>query len=79
MLETTVQDVVDATGAALLCGRPDAAVRGVSIDSREVAAGGLFVCFVGERVDGNDYALEALEAGAAAIALTREPAEELVE
>ena len=45
MLETTVQDVVDATGAALLCGRMDAAVRGVSIDSREVAAGGLFVCF----------------------------------
>ena len=79
MLETTVQDVVDATGAALLCGRMDAAVRGVSIDSREVAAGGLFVCFVGERVDGNDYALGALEAGAAAIALTREPAEELVE
>ena len=79
MLETTVQDVVDAAGAALLCGRLDAAVRGISIDSREVVAGGLFVCFVGERVDGNDYAFEALEAGAAAIALTREPPEGLLE
>ena len=43
MLETTVQDVVDAAGAALLCGRLDAAVRGISIDSREVVAGGLFI------------------------------------
>ena len=34
-----------------------------------------FVALVGERVDGNDYVGRALEAGAAAVIMTREPTE----
>jgi UDP-N-acetylmuramoyl-tripeptide--D-alanyl-D-alanine ligase len=39
---------------------------GASADSRSVPAGGLFVAVVGERVDGHDYAEQAVAAGAVA-------------
>lgn len=41
-------------------------VRGVSIDSRQVQPGELFVAIVGERVDGHDYVDAAFDGGAAA-------------
>ncbi|OFK24869.1 UDP-N-acetylmuramoyl-tripeptide--D-alanyl-D-alanine ligase [Olsenella sp. HMSC062G07] len=71
MLETTVSELCRATGATLLCGSPSIPLRGVTTDSRAVVEGGLFVCFPGERVDGNDFAAAALDAGAAAVVLTR--------
>lgn len=43
----------------------------VVYDSREVEAGSLFAAFVGERVDGHDYAERALAAGAVAVLATR--------
>ncbi|WP_329465643.1 UDP-N-acetylmuramoyl-tripeptide--D-alanyl-D-alanine ligase [Streptomyces sp. NBC_01431] len=53
---------------------PDPSVRvtgPVVIDSRQVAAGSLFVAFAGERVDGHDYAQRAIEAGAVAVLAAR--------
>jgi UDP-N-acetylmuramoyl-tripeptide--D-alanyl-D-alanine ligase len=54
---------------------PDAAgvlVTGpASVDSRQMASGGLFVAAVGEHVDGHDYVGAALTAGAAASLVTR--------
>ncbi len=73
MLRVTPQGVVEATGAHLVCGPADRVVEGVAVDSRKVAPGELFVAIPGERVDGNDYAGAALEAGAGAVAMTREP------
>ncbi|WP_369214402.1 UDP-N-acetylmuramoyl-tripeptide--D-alanyl-D-alanine ligase [Streptomyces flavofungini] len=40
-------------------------------DSREVAQGSLFVAFVGERVDGHDYAADVIAAGAVAVLAAR--------
>ena len=40
-------------------------------DSREVEPGSLFVAFVGERVDGHDFARAVVEAGAVAILASR--------
>lgn len=40
-------------------------------DSREAGPGSLFVAFVGERVDGHDYARQVVEAGAAAVLASR--------
>ncbi|WAX80508.1 UDP-N-acetylmuramoyl-tripeptide--D-alanyl-D-alanine ligase [Streptomyces sp. KMM 9044] len=40
-------------------------------DSREVVPGSLFVAFVGERVDGHDYAAAVVEAGAVAVLASR--------
>ncbi|MDX3237369.1 UDP-N-acetylmuramoyl-tripeptide--D-alanyl-D-alanine ligase [Streptomyces sp. ME03-5709C] len=43
----------------------------VEIDSRKVTPGGLFVAFQGERVDGHDYAEQAVAAGAVAVLAAR--------
>ncbi|MEV7191620.1 UDP-N-acetylmuramoyl-tripeptide--D-alanyl-D-alanine ligase [Streptomyces sp. NPDC093510] len=53
---------------------PDPAVQvtgPVVRDSREVEPGSLFVAFVGERVDGHDYAADVVAAGAAAVLASR--------
>ncbi len=47
--------------------------KGVSIDSRTIGAGELFVALVGERVDGHDYLDDAFEAGAAAAMVSSVP------
>ncbi|WP_223874415.1 Mur ligase family protein [Salinispora mooreana] len=43
----------------------------VVFDSRRVEAGGMFVALPGERVDGHDFAAQAVEAGAAAVLASR--------
>ncbi|MGC0341461.1 MULTISPECIES: UDP-N-acetylmuramoyl-tripeptide--D-alanyl-D-alanine ligase [Streptomyces] len=51
---------------------PSAQVHGpVVIDSRQVKDGSLFAAFVGERVDGHDYADQAVRAGAVAVLAQR--------
>ncbi|SFY50589.1 UDP-N-acetylmuramoyl-tripeptide--D-alanyl-D-alanine ligase [Streptomyces sp. F-1] len=53
---------------------PDPSVRvtgPVVRDSREVVPGSLFAAFVGERVDGHDFAPQVVEAGAVAVLASR--------
>lgn len=45
----------------------DCALSGLSIDSRKVQPGELFIALRGERVDGHDYIKDAVRAGAAAV------------
>mgnify|MGYP002569122879 CR=1 FL=1 len=56
-------------GLGALAGDPE--IASVVTDSREAGPGSLFVCIRGERVDGHDYALRALEAGAAGVVVQR--------
>ena len=56
-------------GLGALAGDPE--IASVVTDSREAGPGSLFVCIRGERVDGHDYALRALEAGAAGVVVRR--------
>jgi UDP-N-acetylmuramyl pentapeptide synthase len=81
MLQLTAADVARATGATFLeeatGGKAEVrdaqlsrTVADVVIDSRQVHEGSLFVCIKGERVDGNEYAVAAVKAGAAAVVLT---------
>lgn len=78
MLTLSVEDIVRATGAQVIVAG-SRTVTNVQTDSRRVGEGTLFACFPGERVDGNDFAQVAVEAGVAAVALTREPAAGLVQ
>jgi UDP-N-acetylmuramoyl-tripeptide--D-alanyl-D-alanine ligase len=58
----------DLSGADLSSVDPDALVTGgVEYDSRRVGPGGLFVAFAGEHVDGHDFAVAAVAAGAVAV------------
>ncbi|MGC4895894.1 UDP-N-acetylmuramoyl-tripeptide--D-alanyl-D-alanine ligase [Micromonospora sp. DT31] len=73
MIPLTLAEVAAAVDGRLVGADPGARVTGtVEFDSRKVAPGGLFVAFPGERVDGHDYAVGAVEAGAVAVLGTRE-------
>ena len=78
MIEIAVKYLENVTGAKPWTGNADRVCRGCVIDSRQVETDSIFVAFTGERVDGNDYASQAIEAGAACVVLTREPSRELI-
>lgn len=63
----TIQEILDATGGRLLCGSTDIQITDITTDSRNAGENTLFIAFKGERVDGNDFAAQFLQAGAAAI------------
>lgn len=65
----TSADAVAATGGAT---SRDWQATGVSIDSRTIAAGDLFVAVKGDNFDGHDYARDALGRGAAAVLVERD-------
>jgi UDP-N-acetylmuramoyl-tripeptide--D-alanyl-D-alanine ligase len=67
-------DLVRLTGGRLLA-RSDRPIRGGAVDSREVRPGVLFVALPGERTDGHAYLADAVRAGAAAVLVTRPPAD----
>ncbi|MFF2144194.1 UDP-N-acetylmuramoyl-tripeptide--D-alanyl-D-alanine ligase [Kitasatospora sp. NPDC048296] len=72
MIALTLAEVAAAVGGTLDGADPDVLVTGpVEVDSRKVCPGGLFAAFVGERVDGHDYAVTAVEAGAVAVLASR--------
>ena len=78
MVEIAVKYIASVTGARGVTGVADRLCRGCVIDSRQVERDSIFVAFPGERVDGNDFAARAIEAGAGAVIMTREPDRDLV-
>ena len=67
----TLKYVAEACGALILRGSPDALVRSVGIDSRQVKPGGLFFAIQGERFDGHDFLTPVAAQGAAAVVIER--------
>ena len=70
----TADDLVRLTGGRLLA-RFDRPIRGGAVDSRLVRPGELFVALPGGRTDGHLFLDEAVERGAAALLVTRQPAD----
>ena len=70
----TLRQLLEAVGGALLGAFDDmdAAVTGVTTDSRNVPQGALFIPLEGERFDGHSFINAALEAGAAGCFTARE-------
>jgi len=68
--ETTtpaLEDVLAATAGSLVAGSPPVReLAGVSIDSRSIVPGQLFVAIAGPRFDGHDFLAQAAAGGAAA-------------
>ena len=63
----TAGDVTAATGGRLMRGDARQPIEGISIDSRAVAPGDLFIAIRGERFDGHDFVADALARGATGI------------
>jgi UDP-N-acetylmuramoyl-tripeptide--D-alanyl-D-alanine ligase len=70
----TLAAAAAATGGRLAAGPSDARFSGVSIDSRTLLPGQLFVAIAGPRFDGHEFLAEAARAGAAAAMVHREVA-----
>ncbi len=72
MIPLTLAAIAEITGASLspMTG-PAALVRSVVIDSRQAGPGAMFAALPGERVDGHDFAVAAIEKGAVAVLASR--------
>jgi UDP-N-acetylmuramoyl-tripeptide--D-alanyl-D-alanine ligase len=66
----TTEELVAATGGRL-DGEVTRPIGGVSIDSRSIAAGDIFVAIAGENRDGHEFAAAALKNGAAVAIVSR--------
>lgn len=71
----TTQELLAATGGALV-GNITRPMNGVSIDSRSIASGDIFVSIKGDAHDGHAYAVAALKAGAS-VAVVSHPTDEM--
>lgn len=73
MIAMTLAQVAGATSGTVHDAAADEVVvtGPATVDSREAEPGGLFAAFVGEQVDGHDYAAAAVGAGAAAVLSSR--------
>jgi UDP-N-acetylmuramoyl-L-alanyl-D-glutamate--2,6-diaminopimelate ligase len=70
---TRLDDVAAAAGDLLVRvnGDPDTTISGLAFDSRSIETGDLFFCVPGTRLDGHEFADEAIAAGAAALCVQK--------
>lgn len=69
MMAVELQALADNTGGDLI--GPSVALKGLAIDSRAVKPGDLFAAIRGSRVDGHEFAANAISAGAVALLTER--------
>jgi UDP-N-acetylmuramoyl-tripeptide--D-alanyl-D-alanine ligase len=67
----TGRSVAEAAGGTVAAGDPGRVFDSVSIDTRTLQPGALFVAIRGDRFDGADFAVQAVERGAAGLVLPR--------
>ncbi len=64
----TASEILSATEGSLFCGNGESAVfNGVSIDSRSIREGELFVALKGRKFDGHNFLMDALKTGGGAV------------
>lgn len=73
-LSINAGDIAAATGGRIVSGEPGQPVGRISIDSRSIAAGDLFVAIRGDRFDGHQFVAEALAHGAMGALVGEAPA-----
>ncbi len=73
-LPLTLRDLAQAVAGRVVRGAPEAAIDGVSIDSRTVRPGDLFVAIRGDRFDGHRFVAAAVAAGAVGAVVSEETA-----
>ncbi len=71
-------DILNATGGDLVTGSGDGMFSGISIDSRSVASGELFVAIVGEVHDGHTFANSVVKKGVRGVLVEKGQAEGLM-
>jgi UDP-N-acetylmuramoyl-tripeptide--D-alanyl-D-alanine ligase len=72
VIAMTVGEIAAVIGAPVPVTGADTVVTGVEFDTRRLQAGSMFVALQGDRVDGHDFAADAVRAGAVAVLGSRE-------
>src|SRR5687768_6459843 len=72
MESLTLQQIAEYAGARLVKGDGSVATSVVTIDSRKLEAGALFVAIAGERFDGHEFVRQAAAMGAIGAMVHRE-------
>jgi UDP-N-acetylmuramoyl-tripeptide--D-alanyl-D-alanine ligase len=73
VIELTLAEIAEIVGGRLHLADPATTVTGsVEFDTRALTPGSLFLALPGERVDGHDFAAQAVESGAVAVLAARE-------
>ena len=72
--ELTAAWIAEAAGGRLVSGSRQATAAGLSIDSRTIKPGDLYIAIRGERLDGHAFVGDALKAGAAGLLVSDEAA-----
>lgn len=67
-----LEKLISKLDYSVVCGSTDIDISDVIYDSRKVCKNCLFVCLVGSSADGHKYAQAAVDAGAAAIVVSRD-------
>jgi UDP-N-acetylmuramoyl-tripeptide--D-alanyl-D-alanine ligase len=67
MISITVKEIAQATGGRLYSRKENETVKGLSIDSRTIIPGDIFIAVKGTNFDGHDFVAEALDKGAAGV------------
>lgn len=70
MASFSFDEINKATNAELICGNKNGSCTGVSIDSRSLVQGELFIAIKGEFFDGHDFIADACDKGAKAIIIS---------
>ncbi len=73
----SAEEILKATGGAPLRGGHGWSCRGVSTDTRTLAAGNLFIALAGENFDGHDCLAQAADRGASGLLIRADAAEKL--
>ena len=69
----TVRQILEATGGRLVRGRPEAAITGLTIDSRRLVPGEAFLAIQGKRWDGHLFIEDAAHRGASCLIVSHIP------
>jgi len=67
----TIQDIQEATNGRFIGGKTSTKIRDVSIDSRSIKKGSVFIAICGQRFDGHDYVRAAIRKGAVAVVVSK--------
>ena len=70
-IRLTAAWVAAAVAGTIAAGDPDREFGNVSIDTRTIAPGDLFIAIRGERFDGTEFASQAIENGASGVVVPR--------
>ena len=72
-----IKEILKITNGKLICGDEDLDIQNFEKDTRIIQKGDMYVAIKGEKFDGNDFYKDAINKGAVACLMSKEPDEEI--